>query len=414
MRTGVGSALDGTARSRDSLIPLIITASLVLSLALCFPPAEGWSNGGYSADPDNPDYGTHDWIADMALNLQTRDVSHFKSTYHDSYLIGTEAPDNSEYIGDSTNHHVYYYADGTVQDDASAIRARAMYDSALARLRAGDFDAAAYYMGAMTHYVADLGVFGHTMGAYTDWGNEVHHSDYENEIESLLGSLTLPSTVTLGYMSAYDAAMNLAETSTFGMGTIRSNVWMDSNYDWEDPEFVESAKQSLYKSVGAAAAAVNHLLTAAEPEPDEPAPDDLDDSETHEPGPPASLDAYIEDGHVLLVWSPPQDDGGTPVVEYLVYRGQEPSGVALLATVSGNAQTFEDMDVKKGSTYYYCVAARNAEGIGDMSEMEIVTVPQDRGSSTLLWPAALSAVAAVAASAGALVLRQRSKAERQK
>jgi hypothetical protein len=27
-----------------------------------------WSNGGYSADPSNPDYGTHDWIAQHALD----------------------------------------------------------------------------------------------------------------------------------------------------------------------------------------------------------------------------------------------------------------------------------------------------------------------------------------------------------
>ncbi|XES76381.1 MAG: hypothetical protein ACBZ72_09385 [Candidatus Bathyarchaeia archaeon] len=26
-----------------------------------------WSNGGYSADPATPDYGTHDWIAQHAL-----------------------------------------------------------------------------------------------------------------------------------------------------------------------------------------------------------------------------------------------------------------------------------------------------------------------------------------------------------
>jgi len=28
----------------------------------------GWSNGGYSAAPANPDYGTHDWIAEHALD----------------------------------------------------------------------------------------------------------------------------------------------------------------------------------------------------------------------------------------------------------------------------------------------------------------------------------------------------------
>ncbi len=30
--------------------------------------ATAWSNGGYSADPTNPDYGTHDWLAEHALD----------------------------------------------------------------------------------------------------------------------------------------------------------------------------------------------------------------------------------------------------------------------------------------------------------------------------------------------------------
>ncbi len=30
--------------------------------------AAAWSNGGHSADPSNPDYGTHDRIAEHALD----------------------------------------------------------------------------------------------------------------------------------------------------------------------------------------------------------------------------------------------------------------------------------------------------------------------------------------------------------
>lgn len=28
----------------------------------------GWSNGGFSTDPSNPNYGPHDWIAQHALD----------------------------------------------------------------------------------------------------------------------------------------------------------------------------------------------------------------------------------------------------------------------------------------------------------------------------------------------------------
>jgi hypothetical protein len=269
-------------------------------------------------------------------------------------------------------------------------------------------------MGAMTHYIADLGVFGHTMGEHTDWGSEVHHSDYESGIETILNSLTLPSTITLGYSSAYDAAMSLAKMVTFGSGTVKPNVWMDANYDWGNSAFEESAKASLFQSVHAVAAALNHLLTAAEPDEPEPEDPDQDAPALHVPDPPASLDAYVEEGHLLLVWSPPTDVGGTPVVEYLVYRGLELNDIKLLTTVSSYAQTYEDRDAEEGETYYYRVAAKNAVGIGSMSEVATATLPRDGGPNSLFWPAALSAVAAAVVSAGALILRSRSRPDRPK
>lgn len=405
--------METSTRPAASLSPLMLTAILILLMFHC-PSAESWSNGGYSSDPSNPEYGTHDWVADRALDLQTRDVSHFKSTYHDSYLIGTEAPDNPQYICDYTKHHVYYYSDGSVQDDASARRAKAMYDSALTRLSAGDFNAAAYYMGAMTHYIADLGVFGHTMGEYTDWGSEVHHQDYESGVEAILDSLTLPSAITLGYSSAYDAAMSLAKTVTFGSVTVKSNVWMDASYDWGSSVFEESAKASLFQSVHAAAAAMNHLLTAAEPDEPEPEDPDQDSPEQRVPDPPASLEAYVEEGYLLLVWSPPTDVGGTPVVEYLIYRGLELNDIRLLTTVSSYTQTYEDRDAEEGRTYYYRVAAKNAVGIGSMSEVATATLPRDGISNSLFWPAALSTAAAAVVSAVALVLRRMGKPDRPK
>jgi hypothetical protein len=34
----------------------------------------------------------------------------------------------------------------------------------------------------VTHYIADMGVFGHVMGSSTVWGAEIHHSDYEDYV----------------------------------------------------------------------------------------------------------------------------------------------------------------------------------------------------------------------------------------
>jgi len=237
----------------------------VLLLAICLGTAgsvHGWSNGGYSSDPGSPDYGTHDWIADAALQPQTKDITFLETTYHTLFLLGTEAPDNPSYIGDTGSHRVYYYSDEAIQDDACADRAASIYASALQYVKSNDLDLAAFEVGVMAHYISDVGVFGHTMGASTDWGAEVHHSDYEDGFESRLGSISIPSTL-LGDLGAYDATTGLAYKITFGSGTIKSNTWMDTNYNWMDSVFEASAIASLYASVTAVAAAINHLMIEA-------------------------------------------------------------------------------------------------------------------------------------------------------
>lgn len=377
----------------------VVALAVAAMTALVPSPASAWSNGGYSTDLENPDYGTHDWIADMALTLQTEDVSFLAGTYNVDYLVGTEAPDNPEFIGDGTNHHIYYYSTGHLQDNASAVRASSMYDLALDRLEAGDFSAAAYYIGAMTHYIADVGVFGHTMGTYTDWGDEVHHSDYEEEFEDRLGSLVLSSGIALENMSAYDAALALAHDTTFGEGDVHTNVWMDTNYDWYDGIFEASAMASLHGAVSAVAAAVNHLLIEANYDPP---------PEPVTPTEPTDLEAYMNDGDVVLIWSPPSDDGNASIIEYVIYRGNTTDGRAKVATVSSTTLTWTDGSAEAGRTYYYWVAARNSAGTGDLSDAVAVILPADDGPD-LLIPAAASAVLALLISAGALIWRRSSR-----
>lgn len=378
--------------------PALVLAVTII-IALASPRASAWSNGGYSADLDDPDYGTHDWVADMALSIQTEDVSYLMTTYHTEYLIGTEAPDNPDFIGDSIKHHVYYYSSGVLQDDASAVRASAMYDLALESLGSGDFSAAAYYIGAMTHYIADVGVFGHTMGAYTDWGAEEHHADYEGEFETRLPSISLPSDVILEDSDAHRATLALARDITFGKGDIRTNTWMDANYDWSDDVFLDSALGSLYEAVSAAAAAINHLMVAT----------DIQSPEPTDPASPATLEAYVDEGDVVLTWTPPSSDGGSPIVEYLIYKGTNATDGVMVATASSFAQSWTDTDVESGETYTYWVAARNSVGSSELSTAVTVTLPPPELGPSLLLTAVVSAIAATLASGGAFYWRRRSR-----
>lgn len=376
---------------------------VVLLLAtLVFPAAVAWSNGGYSADPSNPDYGTHDWIADKALAGQTRDVSFLTSTHHAKYLLGTEAPDNSVYIGDSSLHHVYYYESGSIQDDIGAVRADTMFQFALGALRTDDFDNAAYYVGAMAHYISDLGVFGHTMGAATDWGTEIHHSDYESKVESIIESISPPAVSSPGSESARNAALSLAEITTFGNGAIMSNIWMDLNYDWTDSLFVSSSTASLYASVTKVASAINHLMIEAGVS-SSPVPAVV-------PGRPSSVNVFADGLHTLVAWAPPSSNGGAEITEYKIFRGTSSTSLEGVAAVSGSSFSWEDANVERGKTYYYSVAAVNSAGTGSMSEISSISIPKKPTSWTL--PIAMSAVSAALTSTGALLWRRKARSRR--
>ena len=251
---------------------VLLASTLALTLLALTHPAWAWSNAGYSADPNNPDYGTHDWIADRALDWLPANEKALILTDRAAYLYGTELPDNSqaaEGIGDTTKHHFYFWSNGTVQDDAAATRAMVMQGRASANLTAGHYADAAKWTGAMTHYIDDLAVFGHVMGATTDWGAEIHHSDYEDHVEALTNSpdanvISVVFDGTLTALSAYDAARALAHDTTFDESSSgHTAVWMDQHYNWSDPVFTARAYQSINLAVNYVAEAVHIVWSSA-------------------------------------------------------------------------------------------------------------------------------------------------------
>ncbi len=235
-------------------LSLMLTAIFLTTTSAFASNSWGWSNGGYSSDPANPDYGTHDWIAEHALDwLPTQEKQYILDNLH-AYLYGTELPDNnqaSDGIGDTTKHHIYYNSAETLTDDAAAARASTEYNNALNSLKNKDYANAAKNAGVMSHYIVDMAVFGHVMGSSTDWGAEVHHSAYETYVNTRTSSYTAQFDSYLSFdgslqnISAYDAAKNLAYDTTFDTDGTLTCAWMDQNYDWNDPTFKNRAGESL-------------------------------------------------------------------------------------------------------------------------------------------------------------------------
>jgi hypothetical protein len=261
----------------------VFSMIIALTYAVCVCPlAVGWSNGGYSANPASPDYGTHDWIADHALDWLPVAEKQWILDHNAAYLFGTETPDRrgcGDCIGDTNTHHVYYRGDGSLQDDAAANRARQVYDQALAAVASGNWTRVAVLIGAMTHYIDDLAVFGHVMGSATDWGSEVHHSDYEDYVSACTSTYSSEFTAFLAFdgdlypHDPYDAALLLAFDTTFGGAIGRNAAWMDHHYDWSNSEFRSRAGESINLAVNYLADVLHGFwLAAGRPIPEFQAP----------------------------------------------------------------------------------------------------------------------------------------------
>jgi hypothetical protein len=240
----------------------IVLILLIVATAFLAVEASGWSNGGYSADQAHPDYGTHDWIAEHALDWLPTQEKQFILDNKAVYLYGTELPDNNQAadgIGDTTKHHVYFSSSGTLQDDIAAVRAREEYAKAVSAFNAGNRAEAAKRLGVMAHYIADMAVFGHVMGASTAWGAEQHHSDYENYVQTYTNSYQddfnsfLVFDGTLSATLPYDATKTLAYDTTFDVNGDLTCVWMDQHYNWNDVTFRNRAGESLNLAVNAVA-----------------------------------------------------------------------------------------------------------------------------------------------------------------
>ncbi|MCK5414589.1 MAG: fibronectin type III domain-containing protein, partial [Thermoplasmata archaeon] len=78
---------------------------------------------------------------------------------------------------------------------------------------------------------------------------------------------------------------------------------------------------------------------------------------------PFSLTYERTEGAVVLTWTAPQDDGGSMITSYRVYRGGEPTNMAYLTEMK-DGNTLTDRTLVPGRTYYYAVSAVNEAGEG--------------------------------------------------
>ena len=101
------------------------------------------------------------------------------------------------------------------------------------------------------------------------------------------------------------------------------------------------------------------------------------------PEAPATLTALPGDGAVRLEWSPPENDGGSPIrrYEYRLKEGREEFGewtpIPDSAPDEVNAAGYTVADLLNGTVYAFGLRAVNAAGNGQESEAVELTMPLD-------------------------------------
>jgi fibronectin type 3 domain-containing protein len=96
------------------------------------------------------------------------------------------------------------------------------------------------------------------------------------------------------------------------------------------------------------------------------------------PTAPRNLRAVAGDRVVTIQWTGPQNDGGSPVTNFKIYRGTTTGNLAFV-TMIGPVDSYADEGLLNEQPYYYQVSAVNRAGEGPRSDQASAT-PRARGT----------------------------------
>ena len=240
-----------------------------------------WHNGLRSATPNGPKFGGHDYIAFRGYE-QAGAPAWIKDNLN-VFLTGTAAPDAAvikprgtvgRYQDTSPCHCILFNDRGRPVDDRMAVRASEEFTKARDALARGRARNAAFYAGAMAHYLGDLSQFCHLMDRRSHWGAEDQelHAKYEDAVDKTFDPMTRTSTLLDPYIkpvsvpgdSPMAVAFSLARYTERG-NSGRNPGWMNQQMkaynaknillqsDKWDPAFVDETGENVNYAVNGVA-----------------------------------------------------------------------------------------------------------------------------------------------------------------
>jgi hypothetical protein len=85
------------------------------------------------------------------------------------------------------------------------------------------------------------------------------------------------------------------------------------------------------------------------------------------PSEPQNVSATSDDKAISVTWDLPLDDGGLPVLGYIIYRGPSEDNLTRFFELSRMGTQYHNRLLTNGVTYYYAVSAVNGFGEGNRS-----------------------------------------------
>ncbi|MBS3782435.1 MAG: right-handed parallel beta-helix repeat-containing protein [Candidatus Thermoplasmatota archaeon] len=104
------------------------------------------------------------------------------------------------------------------------------------------------------------------------------------------------------------------------------------------------------------------------------------------PSVPQNFQVRPSDGAVLLSWDELEDDGGSDIESYAIYKGTQGQSVQFYKQVDESTFSYRDTQVTNGVTYYYKISGVSGRGEGNLSDALSAT-PED-GLSPYIPPEA--------------------------
>ncbi len=228
-----------------------------------------------------------------------------------------------------------------------------------------------------TDYLDDSIDKGVTYYYYVTAVNDVGESDPSN-IENLQVT-TKPSRPTSlkANIVDYDISLNWSEpTDDGGLQILYYNVYRGDSEG--NLNLYTSSDSTEFMDTNIEFGTDYHYYVTAVNDLGESEPSDIvNKTVKKEPSSPSDLSITAVDVYLNLNWSAPDEDGGSPITNYYIYRGENVGDLSIITSVEGNITQFEDKSVEKGEKYFYYITAVNNIGESGPSNIVNETVKEE-------------------------------------